>query len=82
MADERPPNIHLGAEATGIKVGHAWTDEWGTTHGSLDFAAYSDIVFHDPHQPRHVAALLEELAAAMEAEAARAEAEKEEPDGD
>lgn len=82
MADERPPSIHFGAEATGIKAGHVWTDEWGDTHGTLKLSGYSDIVFHDPAQPRHVAALLGELAAAMEAEAARAAAEKEDPDGD
>jgi hypothetical protein len=79
MADERPPNLHFGAEADRIEVRHVWTDENAVTHASLHFSAYSDIVFHDPSQPRHMAALLEELAAAMEAEAARAAAEKEQP---
>jgi hypothetical protein len=81
MADERPPNIHCGAEATGIKVSFVWTDAAGVTHGSLDFSGHSDIVFHAPGQPRQMAALLGELAAAMDAEAARAAAEKEQPNG-
>jgi hypothetical protein len=83
MADDRPPNIHFGREADSIRVGHVWTAETGVTHGTLDFDAFGgcDIVFHDPSQPRHMAALLEELAAAMEAEAVRAAAEKEQGDG-
>jgi hypothetical protein len=74
--EPRPPNLHFGAVASAIHAGSVWTDEHGDTHGALRFTGYSDIVFHDPSQPRHMAALLEELAAAMEAEAARAAAEK------
>ena len=81
MADEYPPEIHFSATAASIKAGHVWTDLPGVTHGTLRFSDINDIVFHDPSQPRRVAALLEELAAAMEAEAARAAAEKEQGDG-
>ena len=81
MADERPPNIHFGAEADGIKGGLVWTDDEGETHGALEFDGYCDIVFHDPEQPREVAAVLLSLANAMDAEAARAAAEKGEGDG-
>jgi hypothetical protein len=76
MTDDRPPNLHFGAEADAIRAGSVWADEHGVTHGTLRFGGYSDIVFHDPSQPRHMAAQLEELAVAMEAEAARAAAEK------
>ena len=80
MADGRPPTINFGEEATRIEGGSIWTDDQGVTHGSLKFSYLSDIVFHDPSQPRHMAALLEELAVAMEAEAARTAAEKEQGD--
>jgi hypothetical protein len=76
MADDHPPNLHFGTEASSIHAGSVWTDADGDTHGALRFGGYSDIVFHDPSQPRHMAAVLMELAAAMEAEAARAAAEK------
>jgi hypothetical protein len=81
VSETRSPNLHFGAKADGIKTGPVWTDEDGETHGALKFDVYCDIVFHDPEQPREAAAVLLTLANAMEAEAARAAAEKGEPDG-
>lgn len=76
MADDRSPTIHIRADATDVRTGHVWTDGGGETHGQLRFGAHSDIVFHDPQQARDMAAGLGKLADAMEAESARAAAER------
>ena len=81
MADGWPPNIHFSTEASVVKVGPVWTDPKGVTHGELDFTPLSDIVFHSPQSVRDMMAVLSDLAAAMEAEAARAAAEEEHGDG-
>jgi hypothetical protein len=77
MPDKRGlPNLHFGAVAE-IRTGLVWTDPEGVTHGELQFTSYSDITFHSVQHVRDAMAVLAQLAGAMDAEAARAAAAKE-----
>lgn len=67
----RPATVHITSYATTCRADHVWTDDHGVTHGSLNLGA-SWIGFHDPAQAREVAALLCQMAEAMEAQIARA----------
>jgi hypothetical protein len=66
----RRPTVNLTSHVTEIKPGHVWTGQAGDTYGALDLGA-TWIAFHSPQQAREAAAALAELAASMEAHAAR-----------
>lgn len=65
--ETRPATVNITAHATEIQARHVWTDDHGVTHGSLDLGP-SWVVFHDSAQPREVAALLCQMADAMDAQ--------------